>query len=148
MSMAMKEKVVQVLRQDGCPVDPMVAAIALILLAYGLIMVGSASMEIGAKTYGNPFHLLTRHAVYLGIAGAAALMAISVPVSSWQKIDMALLGFAFFLLVLVLIPGIGKEVNGSTRWIALGPFSLQGSEFVKLFVMIYMAGYLVRRKDE
>ena len=49
---------------------------------------------------------------------------------------------------MVLIPGIGKEVNGSTRWIALGPFSLQGSEFVKLFVMVYMAGYLVRRKDE
>jgi cell division protein FtsW len=71
-----------------------------------------------------------------------------VPVRIWQRFDVALLGISFLLLVAVLIPAIGKEVNGSTRWIALGPFTLQGSEFVKLFVMIYMAGYLVRRKDE
>ena len=135
-------------QQDTCPVDPMIAGIALALLAYGLVMVGSASMEIGAKTYGNPFHLLTRHVIYLGIAGTAAIAAVSVPVAVWQRMDMPLLGFAFFLLVIVLVPGIGKEVNGSTRWISLGSFSLQGSEFVKLFVLVYMAGYLVRRKEE
>lgn len=130
------------------PVDPMIAGIAMFLLLYGLVMVGSASMEVGAKTYGNAFHLLTRHGMYLVISGIAAVVAISVPVHVWQRWDAGLLGFAFLLLVIVLIPGIGKEVNGSTRWIALGPFSLQGSEFVKLFVMIYMAGYLVRRSEE
>lgn len=130
------------------PVDPMITGIAVFLLLYGLIMVGSASMEVGAKTYGNAFHLLTRHSMYLVISGVAAVVAISVPVHVWQRWDAGLLGFAFLLLVIVLIPGIGKEVNGSTRWIALGPFSLQGSEFVKLFVMIYMAGYLVRRSEE
>ncbi len=130
------------------PVDPMITGIAVFLLLYGLIMVGSASMEVGAKTYGNAFHLLTRHSMYLVISGVAAVLAISVPVHVWQRWDAGLLGFAFLLLVIVLIPGIGKEVNGSTRWIALGPFSLQGSEFVKLFVMIYMAGYLVRRSEE
>ena len=131
-----------------CPVDPVIAGIAVFLMLYGLVMVGSASMEVGAKTYGNVFHLLTRHGVYLLIAGLAAVLAISVPVQVWQRWDAGLLGFAFLLLVVVLLPGIGKEVNGSTRWIALGPFSLQGSEFVKLFVMIYMAGYLVRRAEE
>jgi len=130
------------------PVDPVIAGIAVFLLLYGLIMVGSASMEVGAKTYGNAFHLLTRHGIYLVLAGLAAVLAISVPVQVWQRWDAGLLGFAFLLLFVVLVPGIGKEVNGSTRWIALGPFSLQGSEFVKLFVMIYMAGYLVRRAEE
>lgn len=130
------------------PIDPIVAGIALFLLLYGLVMVGSASMEVGAKTYGNAFHLFTRHGFYVVLSGAAAVVAISVPVQVWQRWDAGLLGFAFLLLVIVLVPGIGKEVNGSTRWIALGPFSLQGSEFVKLFVMIYMAGYLVRRSEE
>lgn len=152
MSMARKShaalKVPELPSTGQFPIDPVIAGIAVFLLLYGLIMVGSASMEVGAKTYGNAFHLLTRHGIYLVLAGLAAVLAISVPVQVWQRWDAGLLGFAFLLLVVVLLPGIGKEVNGSTRWIALGPFSLQGSEFVKLFVMIYMAGYLVRRAEE
>ena len=132
----------------GFPVDPLVLGIAVFLMLYGLVMIGSASLEIGVKTYGNPFFLLTRHSIYLLVSGAAALVAISVPIQRWQKYDAALLAVSFLLLMVVLVPGIGKEVNGATRWVALGPFSLQGSEFVKLFVMIYMAGYLVRRKEE
>ncbi len=152
MSMARKSPAVfqqsQLSTTSQCPVDPVVAGIAVFLLLYGLVMVGSASMEVGAKTYSNAFHLLTRHSVYLVLSGFAAVIAISVPIRVWQRFDAGLLGCAFLLLVVVLLPGIGKEVNGSTRWIALGPFSLQGSEFVKLFVMIYMAGYLVRRAEE
>ena len=132
----------------GFPVDPLVFGIAVFLMLYGLVMIGSASLEIGVKTYGNPFFLLTRHSIYLLVSGAAALVAISVPIQRWQKYDAALLAVSFLLLMVVLVPGIGKEVNGATRWVALGPFSLQGSEFVKLFVTIYMAGYLVRRKEE
>ena len=132
----------------GFPVDPLVLGIAVFLMLYGLVMIGSASLEIGVKTYGNPFFLLTRHSNYLLVSAAAALVAISVPIQRWQKYDAALLAVSFLLLMVVLVPGIGKEVNGATRWVALGPFSLQGSEFVKLFVMIYMAGYLVRRKEE
>jgi cell division protein FtsW len=133
---------------NGFPVDPLVFGIAVFLMLYGLVMIGSASLEIGAKTYGNPFFLLTRHSFYLLVSGVAALIAISVPIQSWQKYDAALLAVSFLLLIVVLVPGIGKEVNGATRWVALGPFSLQGSEFVKLFVMVYMAGYLARRKAE
>jgi cell division protein FtsW len=132
----------------NCPVDAMVAGITIFLLLYGLVMVGSASLEIGSKTYSNPFYLLTRHSIYLVLATGAAMVTLSVPIRLWQKYDAVLLGVSFLLLVAVLVPGIGKEVNGATRWISLGFFTLQGSEFVKLFVMIYMAGYLVRRKDE
>ena len=149
MSMAMKQDRMKIVQDvENCPVDAMIAGIAAFLLLYGLVMVGSASLEVGAKTYGNGFHLLIRHAAYICISLLAAAVAISIPIRMWQKYDALLLGLSFLLLVMVLIPGIGKEVNGSTRWIALGPFSLQGSEFVKLFVMVYMAGYLVRRKDE
>lgn len=133
---------------QSCPVDSIVAGIAVFLLLYGLVMVGSASLEIGAKTYGNAFHLLNRHVAYLILSLVAGTVALSIPIGVWQKYDALFLGLALFLLVIVLIPGIGKEVNGSTRWIALGPFSLQGSEFVKLFILVYVAGYLVRRKDE
>ena len=130
------------------PLDPMISAIAVFLLFYGLIMVGSASLEIGARTYGNPFYLLTRHAAYLVIAGGAAVFSVCIPIAAWEKSGAALLILSILLLVAVLVPGIGREVNGSTRWIGLGPFTLQGSEFVKLFVMVYIAGYLVRRKEE
>ena len=130
------------------PVHPVIAGIALFLLLYGLVMVGSASLEIGAKTYGNPWYLLVRHVIYLAIAGAAGLGVLCLPVAVWQKSGVALLGLSLLLLVAVLLPGIGREVNGATRWIPLGPFSLQGSEFVKLFVMVYLAGYLVRRSEE
>jgi cell division protein FtsW len=71
-----------------------------------------------------------------------------VPIKGWQKIDWLLLVVAFVLLIAVLIPGIGRQVNGSARWISIGFFSIQGSEFAKLFVVVYMAGYLVRRKEE
>ena len=73
----------------GFPVDPLVFGIAVFLMLYGLVMIGSASLEIGAKTYGNPFFLLTRHSFYLLVSGAAALIAISVPIQSWQKYDAA-----------------------------------------------------------
>ena len=132
----------------GFPLDPLAFGIVVFLILYGLVMIGSASLEIGVKTYSNPFFLLTRHSIYLLISGAVAVVAISVPIQWWQKYDAALLAISFLLLVIVLVPGVGKEVNGATRWVALGPFSLQGSEFVKLFVTIYMAGYLVRRKEE
>lgn len=148
MSMAQKSSSREIVLVDRCPIDPMIAGIALFLLLFGCVMVGSASLEVGAKTYGNPFHLVTRHSVYLLISAAAAVLTLSVPIRLWQKFDAILLVVAFALLVAVLVPGVGREVNGATRWISLGFFTLQGSEFVKLFVMMYMAGYLVRRKEE
>lgn len=145
--MAQKQQA-QTLQENLCPVDLWVAGAALFLLLYGLVMVGSASLEVSAKLYQNPFYLLSRHGVYIAIAIAAALSTLSVPIRVWQKLDVFLLVLSLALLTAVLVPGIGREVNGATRWISLGFFTLQGSEFAKLFVVIYIAGYLVRHKEE
>jgi cell division protein FtsW len=71
-----------------------------------------------------------------------------VPVRWWQRYGTLLFFLGIALLVLVLVPGIGRSVNGATRWIPLGPFNLQSSEFMKFFAVVYVAGYLVRRREE
>ena len=148
MNMAMKRDQSSLFVEGTCPVDFILAGIVSSLLLYGLVMVGSSSLEVGAKTYANAFYLLNRHVFYLCIGISAALVALALPISFWQRFDGSLLVMGLFLLLIVLIPGLGREVNGSVRSMPFGPFSLQGSEFVKLFVLIYIAGYLVRRKQD
>ncbi len=131
-----------------CPVDVTVAGISLLLLMIGIVMVGSASMEISARIYGDPFHLFIKHVVYVAISVGVAALLITVPVRSWQQIDWVLLLLSFTLLIAVLMPGVGRTVNGSTRWISLGFATIQGSEFVKLFAIVYISGYLVRRRED
>jgi len=145
MSMAQRARVVT---RIDCPVDPVIAGIALCLLSFGLIMVASASTEVSARIYGSPFHLMIRHFIFVLLGAAAGVAVLMLPLRIWQKLGLPLLLLSFLLLVAVLVPGIGKEVNGAARWISLGLFSVQGSELVKLFVVIYIAGYLVRRKQE
>jgi cell division protein FtsW len=111
-------------------------------------MVASASMVISEKQYHQPFHYLVRQLIYLGLGFVAILIIVRIPISFWRKISAALILLALVLLSLVLIPHIGRSVNGSRRWIAFGPLSLQVSEFVKLAVVLYVAGFLVRREDE
>ena len=130
--------------RERFPLDPVMFTTALLLLLVGLVMVASASIEMSARNYGHPFHLLFKHAVYLGISVSAGAVVIGLPMKFWQKIDVPLLLLGFILLALVLIPGVGREVNGSVRWISLGFFTIQGSEFLKLFIVVYIAGYLVR----
>lgn len=146
MSMAMRSR--QVTVRPDCPVDPVVMGSALALLFIGLLMVASATTEISTRTYGNPFYLFFKHAVFLAVGLGAAGLVLAVPLKVFEKLDRLLLLLGFGLLIAVLIPGVGREVNGSTRWISLGFFSLQGSEFVKLFLIIYIAGYLVRCKEQ
>jgi len=78
----------------------------------------------------------------------AAALALSLPMRFWEKSGTVLYFLGILLLLLVLVPGLGKTVNGATRWIPVGPFTLQSSEFVKLFAVLYLSGYLVRRSDE
>jgi cell division protein FtsW len=132
----------------GFPLDPWVTTAALLLLILGLVMVASASSEIAARIYGNSAYLLIKHLVYIVISLGVATLTLMTPVRWWQKFDVVLLLASFALLTIVLIPGLGHKVNGSTRWISLGFFTLQGSEFVKLFAIVYVSGYLVRRHDE
>jgi len=134
--------------RPGVDLDfPMLAG-CLALLGLGLVMITSASSEVAAVNSGNPLYHMIRHLIYvvLGLGAGAAMLL--VPLSFWQRMDWMLLLAAFGLLILVLLPGIGREVNGSMRWIGFGAFNVQPSELAKVFVVIYLAGYLVRRQEE
>ena len=128
--------------------DKVLLSIIGMLLFIGVVMVCSASMEVAAAKNGNAFHYLNRHLVYLCIAASVGLLTWWVPVSLWQRSGVLLLLCAIALLLLVLVPGIGKTVNGSMRWVRLGVLNFQVSELAKLFLVVYLAGYLVRRLDE
>lgn len=128
--------------------DPVLLLVSLSLLSLGLVMVASASISIADRNLSNPFYYLQRQLVFTVIGVMAAGFVYRIRLVQWEKSGVALLGFALFLLVLVLIPGIGKSVNGSTRWISLGIINLQVSEVVKLFLLIYVAGYLVRHGEQ
>jgi cell division protein FtsW len=120
----------------------------LLLLAFGLIMVYSASIaSAGASrmTGFNESYFLLRQSVYLAAGLIAAAIAFQIPLRGWQKMSPWLFLAGITLLVLVLIPGIGREVNGSQRWLSLGVANLQPSEFMKLIVVMYAADYTVRK---
>lgn len=118
------------------------------LLSLGLVMVSSASMEVAAGQLGSPLYYMKRQLVYVFIGVLALLGTLAVPLKFWEQSRFLLLVLAFVLLIAVLIPGIGREVNGSWRWIAVGPINVQPSELAKLFAVVFLAGYLVHRQDE
>ncbi|AJQ94430.1 putative lipid II flippase FtsW [Gynuella sunshinyii] len=118
------------------------------LLAIGFLVVCSSSIEYSNKLYGSSFSIMIRHGIYIFIGFLAALVIRQIPIAVWQKNDWILLLLGLALLVAVLIPGIGKLVNGSWRWIRLGPIGIQSSELMKFFLVIYISGYLIRRAEE
>ena len=121
---------------------------ALLLLVLGMVMVYSASIATAeaSRFAGNqPAYFLVRQALFLGISLIAALTAFQVPVRIWQSLAPWLFLFGIALLVLVLIPGVGREVNGAKRWLSLGLANLQPSEFMKLAAVLYAADYTARK---
>jgi cell division protein FtsW len=120
------------------------------LLAWGLVMVYSASVALPDNPkfarYAHTY-FLTRHALYLAVAFVAGLLAFQVPVSTWEKCAPWLFVLALLLLVVVLIPHVGKGVNGARRWIGMGILSFQPSELAKFAIAIYAADYMVRKMD-
>lgn len=116
------------------------------LLSIGLVMMGSASISIAEKQYGEPFYFIWKQTFFIGVALALSWGVLQVPVEFWDKVSPYLLMLGMALLVLVLL--MGKQVNGSLRWIDLGLLNIQPSELMKLFVVIFLAGYLVRRGEE
>jgi len=128
--------------------DGVLILLVLSLLAIGLVMVASASISIADSKTSTPFYYLYRQLMAASIGLVAAMMIFKIRLVYWEKSGMILLALSFAMVVLVLIPGIGKTVNGSTRWIPIGFLNLQVSEIVKLFLMIYVAGYLVRHGEQ
>ncbi|HYC35082.1 MAG TPA: putative lipid II flippase FtsW [Usitatibacter sp.] len=121
---------------------------AVLLAAIGLVMVYSASIAMAEAerfTGFRPAYFLQRHAAYLVLGAAAAVVFFRVPIWLWQRSAPWLFLFGLGLLVAVLLPGIGREVNGARRWIAVGSATFQPSELVKLFVVLYAADYTVRK---
>jgi cell division protein FtsW len=116
------------------------------LLIIGLMMVASSSVMISTKYYHQPFHFLIRQVCYLSAGLVLALIVIRTESSFWERISMPLLMLCLLMLVIVLIPGIGRSVNGSRRWLAFGPIGIQVSEMAKLTMIFYLAGYLVRQQ--
>ncbi len=128
--------------------DPWVLIPALLLLALGLLMVASASMPTADAKTGQPFYFLFRQGAYVAGGLLAAGLVFQISPARWRRAGPLLLMAAMGLLVLVLIPHVGKEVNGSMRWINVGPINVQVSEIAKLFTLIYIAGYLKRHGAE
>ena len=131
----------------GYRYDGVLLLVVVALLAIGLVMVASASTSIGARTHGDPLAYLWRQSMHVAAAVVALVAALRIPVRLWERAGPAAMFGAVLLLGLVLVPGIGREVNGSTRWIGLGGINLQPSELAKLFFIIYLAGDAVRRED-
>ncbi|WP_293759479.1 cell division protein FtsW [uncultured Paraglaciecola sp.] len=134
------------IKADLQPYDHSLLLLAIALLSIGLVVVTSASMPVADRLFGNPFHFAIRHGIYVLLAMFTALIVMQIPMRWWRKTNVWLLLLAVILLITVLI--LGRSVNGSTRWLVVGPITIQAAEPAKLFFFCYLAGYLVRRYEE
>ena len=124
--------------------------VVLLLMLLGMVMVYSASISLPDSpkyaSYKNA-HFLMRQAVFISVSLVAALLAFRIPVATWQRMAPYLFVITLIMLLLVLVPGIGKGVNGAKRWLSFKVFNLQPSELMKLFVVLYAADYTVRKQQ-
>ena len=118
------------------------------IVIIGLLMMTSASIVISDKQMHQPFYYLYKQIILMSIGAVLGSMVMQFDIATIEKWSGYILLGVMFMLALILIPGIGHKVNGSARWIGYGPLSFQVSEFTKFAIVIYMAGYLVRRNDE
>lgn len=128
--------------------DRQLVFIALGLISFGLVMVASSSIDFAAARYGDPLYLVKKQGIFLSIGIACGLVIMCVPTAMWQKYSGLLLCLALFFLIAVLIPGVGKMVNGSRRWLSLGPMSMQASELAKICLLLFFSSYLARRNQD
>jgi cell division protein FtsW len=130
-------------------VDRALVGVVFALIMLGTVMVYSASIALADSPRYNvaPTHFLMRHVLSLGIAFCAAVVAFQVPMATWQRLAPWIFAGTMVLLLLVLIPGIGKGVNGARRWLPLGILNLQPSELMKVACVLYAADFTVRKQD-
>ena len=139
---------VQPARMGG--LDAPMLWVMLALLALGTVMVYSASVALpDSPRFARyaPTHFLVRHVLAIGLAVVVAYLAAQVPMNVWEKYSPLVFIVALLLLALVLVPGLGKGVNGARRWLALGTMNFQPSELAKLAMALYAAGYMVRKME-
>ena len=129
------------------PYDTWLMTVILLLIGLGLVMVASSSIAIADRQFHEPLHYFWRQSFSAVIGMSLIAASLKVPLSVWEFLSVPLLVLGLLLLVLVLIPGVGREVNGSTRWITFGSLSLQASEPVKICVIAYLASYMVRHGE-
>ncbi|EAV46816.1 putative lipid II flippase FtsW [Methylophilaceae bacterium] len=124
---------------------------ALLLLGIGLVMVYSSSVDVAAasksSSYQNHYYLL-RQSIYIGLGLFIGYISFQIPIYFWQRMAPYLFIIGLIMLILVLIPGIGREVNGSRRWISLIIVNFQPSEFVKLVTIMYASDYVLRKSKQ
>lgn len=135
-------------RMAMAPLDYSLLWTVIALLAISLVMVYSASIAFadGDRDTGyNMTYYLTRHSIFMAVAVVAGIIAFQFPMPFWQKYAPYLFLFGTFLLILVLIPHVGKVVNGSRRWLSLAIFNIQPSELMKLFAVLYASDYTIRK---
>src|SRR5579872_4388934 len=130
------------------PYDYLLILYVLALLLLGLLMVTSASINVSDQELHQPFYYFFRQLVYLSGGCLLGALILQFEIEVWERLSWFLLISALLALTLVLIPGIGRSVNGSMRWIGIGGLGFQVSEFAKLAIIIYMAGYLWRHHHE
>jgi cell division protein FtsW len=128
-------------------VDAWLLIPVLLLVASGLVMVGSSSIAIAESHGVSSYYYLLRHFVYILLGLMLAYAFRSIPIAFLERVSRPMMLLSALFLLMVFIPGIGRSVNGSARWITLGFANFQVVEAVKVMVIIYMAGYLVRKAD-
>ncbi|GIC76140.1 cell division protein FtsW [Moritella sp. F3] len=131
--------------QKTAAYDRQLLLLAIVLMIVGLVMVASASLPEGIALGNDPFMFVKKHLIFLTISLCAAICVLNVPIAFFERNSVRFLFVAIALLVLVLV--IGRTVNGSTRWLSLGPLNMQPAEFAKFALFTYFSGYLVRQKS-
>lgn len=129
-------------------IDRSILLLYLTLILIGLIMVSSASISIADQQTGDPFYYAKRQFLRILLSLVLVWVTFKIPLVFWNRHGMLLMLGSVILLAVVLIPGVGHTVNGSTRWLNFGLFTFQVSEVAKLFLIIYLSGYLIRRSQE
>lgn len=127
--------------------DPWLIAALAGLLSFGMVMVYSTTIAVDSGLLSANHNALIKHSVHMAIGLILLFGVMFLPVDRIQQHSFKIVGIGIFLLALVLFPGLGKEVNGSTRWLSIAGFSFQPSEFVKVFMVIYTADYVTRRQN-
>jgi len=136
------------MKQTTFTFDRSLLFVTMTLLTLGLVMVASASITIAESKMSQPLYYFIRQALFASVGLVVAWGVVTIRLSFWQKFAPHLLMLGVFLLILVLIPGVGREVNGSSRWLPVGPINVQVAELIKLFAIFYVADYLQRHHGQ